>query len=51
MKKNGKEVKHIVLRKPNDGDDVVYIGSQEIINDTDYSIVIVYEDGSTEKFE
>lgn len=29
---NGKEVKHITVRIGEDGDDVIYIGEQEIIN-------------------
>lgn len=29
---NGKEVKHITIRVGEDGDDIIYIGEQEIIN-------------------
>lgn len=31
---NGKEVKHIVVRIGEDGDDVIYIGEQEVINES-----------------
>ena len=50
MKIKGKEVKSIVLRDKND-DDVLYIGSEEIINDTKYSVHVNYEESSkTEPF-
>ena len=31
MKINGKEVRHVVIRN-SDGDDIIYIGEKEIIN-------------------
>lgn len=45
---NGKEVKHIVIKYGNNGDDVIYIGEEEIINDSkNLTIRITDEDHNT----
>lgn len=41
---NGKEVKHITIRIGKDGDDVIYIGEQEIINSSDKLKVFIYDE-------
>lgn len=46
MKRNGKNVTSIVLRNSND-DDVLFIGSEEIINDTKYSVHINFDEDSS----
>lgn len=43
-----KEVKSIVVRDKND-DDIIYIGKEETINKTDMKIIVVFQDGSSEK--